>query len=114
MPFTWEMLLGSSGLLVAALIVVGVLWRQLQKERTQHAIDMKEAHTNRYNDLIAGLKYREEIGQKLIGNSVDERVTMMKLTEAIVGLSGQQERSNGSLENVKETVQRIENSIDKR
>ncbi len=37
----WELLLGPSGLLVAALIAIGVLWRQLSQEHQARLNDAK-------------------------------------------------------------------------
>lgn len=108
---TWALILGPYGLLVASIIVIVVLWRKLNKREKDHQDELQKIQEARHKDLVSGLKYREEIGDKLLEGNVADRVTANKMIEAMKALSNQQEKTDGNLQRVSETVQEIKTTI---
>lgn len=108
----WALLLGPAGLLVASIIVNIVLWRKINRIEKEHQEEIKQAHQDRHSDLVTGLKYREEIGKSLLQDNVEDRVTANKMIDAMKSLSAQQEKTDETVQVVKESVQAIKSRLE--
>ena len=107
----WALLLGPSGLLVGAIIVIVVLWRKLGKHELAKDKIIAELHEARHDDLVSGLKYREEVTGKLLQDNIEDRVTTEKMIDAVKSLSTQQEKTHENVQVVKEDLREVKNII---
>ena len=107
----WALMLGPSGLLVGSIIVIVVLWRRMGKKEEESTTTIAELHEARHDDLVSGLKYREEVTGKLLQDNIEDRVTTEKMIDAVKALSKQQEKTDGNVQVVKEDVREVKNIV---
>lgn len=110
----WALVLGPVGTTVVSIFVVVILWRKLNLEREEYKTHLNALHKARHEDLVAGLKYREEMNGKLLADKIEERVTASKLIDAVQGLATQQEKSNETIRMVDQIVREVKASINQR
>ena len=110
----WALILGPYGLLVGSIIVIIVLWKKLNKKEADAEKSITELHKARHDDLVAGLKYREHVSEKLLLDNVEDRVTANKMIDAVQSLTTQQEKNDESLQLVREGVQEVKSTLNNR